>query len=154
MNNALVLPSREGKLPTRKQILRLEQAIRSSRNQVDLDAHTTHHFAPGIYLRSLFLPAGTVLTGKIHRFETMNVLVFGTLKVTTNDGMRELKGPYVFNSQPGMKKAGYAVTDCLFYNIHPTDLTDLDEIEAEFIVPSYEALDHERTLALAQETNS
>jgi len=138
--------------PSREQLLRLEDAIRASLEPFDLEANTQHHFAPGVYLRSLFLPAGTVLTGKIHRFETLNILVFGTLKVTTDDGVRDLTGPLVFNSQPGTKKAGYAVTDCLFYNVHPTTLTDLAEIEAEFIVPSFEALDHENTLALEMQT--
>lgn len=139
---------------TRGQMLRLENAIRTSLEPYDAEANTQHHFAPGIYLRSLFLPAGTVLTGKIHRFETMNILMFGTIRVATEGGVTDLTGPLVFNSPPGTKKAGFAMTDCLFCNVHPTDLTDLEKIEAEFIVPSFEALDQESTPALNQETES
>jgi hypothetical protein len=151
MSRSFLSVKEEAVLVSREQLLMLEEAIMDLPVQINADELTEHHFAPGIYLRSLFLPAGAVLTGKIHRHETMNILVYGTLKVTTDQGVKTIEGPYIYNSEPGTKKAGYAVTDCLFYNIHPTSSTDLEEIEAEFIVPSFEALDHENALALKQE---
>jgi hypothetical protein len=141
-------------LISKSQIFELENAILASPEQVDLESLTEHYFAPGIYLRSLFIPAGTVLTGKIHRYETMNILVFGTIRVVnTSDGeMREVTGPRVFNSPAGTKKAGYAVTDCLFMNVHPTESQDLKEIEAEMIAPSFEdLLEEQKCRGLSQE---
>lgn len=134
---------------TRDQILKLE-AVMKQMPQVDLAPHTHHHFAPGIYTRELFIPAGTVLTGAIHRHEIMNVLVSGTIKVTTDNGIELLTGPMIFNSQAGTKKAGFAITDVIWLNIHPTDLTDVDEIEKEFIAPSFEALEQEEQSCLGQ----
>ena len=134
----------------REKIMQLERAISELPNQLDLDALTSHHFAPGIYVRELFIPAGTVLTGKIHRHETMNILVSGTIRVTTDDGVVELTGLKIYNSQPGMKKAALAVTDTIWLNIHPTEETDLGKIEEEFIAPSFEALENE-TKALEKE---
>jgi len=119
----------------------LEEAIKML-PQVDLTAHTKHHFAPGIYVRELFIPAGTILTGAIHRFEVMNILVSGSIRVTTDAGVQTLTGPMVFNSKAGSKKAGFALTDVVFLNVHPTDLTDVDEIEKEVIAPSFEALEN------------
>lgn len=135
---------------SRDQITRLEQAIRDDLEPVDLDQHTSHHFAPGIYVRELFIPAGTVLTGKIHRFELMNILVSGTIRVTTDDGVKTLTGPKIFNSAAGTQKAGYAVTDTVWLNVHPTQLTDLEEIEKHFIAPDYEALEQEQRLCLGE----
>lgn len=135
---------------SREKIIQLEQAISEQLPPVDLDPLTFHHFAPGVYLRELRIPAGVVLTGKIHRFETMNILAAGTIRVTTDDGVKELTAPAIFNSAPGVKKAGFAVTDVVFLNIHPTDNTDLDEIEEEFIAPSFEALESEDKLCLGQ----
>lgn len=132
---------------TKEQILQLEDVI-SKLPQVNLDDNTAHYFAPGIYTRLLVIPAGVVLTGKIHRHEIMNVLVSGTIKVTTDDGVEELTGPMIFNSKAGTKKAAYAITDVIWLNIHPTKLTDLDEIEREFIAPSFEALEQEEKLCL------
>jgi len=136
---------------TRDQIMVLETAIRELPDQVDLDVHTKHHFAPGIYTRELFIPEGTILTGKIHRHEIMNVLVSGTLKVTTDAGIELLTGPMIFNSKSGTKKAAVTLTDVIWLNIHPTEETDLDEIEREFIAPSFEALEQEDTLCLGSQ---
>lgn len=126
---------------SREKVMQLEKAIKGLPEQLDLDALTSHHFAPGIYVRELFIPAGTVLTGKIHRHETMNILVSGTIRVTTDDGVTELTGMKIYNSPPGMKKAALAVTDTIWLNIHPTEETDLVKIEEEFIAPSFEDLD-------------
>jgi len=125
---------------TREQVMELEAAMLAMPNQIELE--TQHHFAPGIYVRELFIPAGTVLTGKIHRHELMNILVSGTIQVTTDTGVTELTGPKIYNSPPGMKKAAYAITDTIWLNIHPTTETDLVKIEDEFIAPSFEALEH------------
>lgn len=130
---------------TRDDILQLEEAIKTL---PQMEFTTNHYFAPGVYTRELFIPAGTVLTGKIHRHEIMNVLVSGTIRVTTDDGIERLTGPLIFNSQAGTKKAGFTETDVIWLNIHPTKLTDLEEIEKEFIAPSFEALEQEQKLCL------
>jgi len=124
---------------TREQVMALEEAMLAMPEQIELE--TQHHFAPGIYVRELLIPAGTVLTGKIHRHELMNILVSGTIQVTTDNGVSELTGPKIYNSPPGMKKAAYAITDVIWLNIHPTTETDLVKIEDEFIAPSFEALE-------------
>jgi tetrahydromethanopterin S-methyltransferase subunit E len=72
----------------------------------------------------------------------MNILVSGSIRVTTDEGVQTLTGPMVFNSKAGSKKAGYAITDVVFLNVHPTNLTDVDEIEKEVIAPSFEALEN------------
>ena len=127
-------------LVQRGQVLELEEHLRKY-PQVELQ--TNHHFAPGVYVRELLIPAGTILTGKIHRYETMNILISGEIRVTTDDGMQTLTGPMIFNSQAGTKKAAITITDTIWVNVHPTELTDLDEIETEFIAPDYDALRQE-----------
>ena len=133
---------------TRDDILRLEEAIKQLPDQLDGDLLTKHHFAPGVYVRELLIPAGTVLTGKIHRHEIMNVLVSGEISVTTDNGIEVLEGPMIFNSKAGTKKAAYAITDVLWLNVHPTELTELEEIEREFIAPSFDALEQEERACL------
>lgn len=132
---------------TRDEIMRLEEAI-ATLPQIDPEPLTKHHFAPGIYTRELFIPAGTILTGKIHRHEIMNVLVSGALKVTTDEGIQYLTGPMIFNSKAGTKKAAVTLTDVIWLNIHPTESTDLEEIEREFIAPSFDALEQEERACL------
>jgi hypothetical protein len=138
---------------TREQVLGFEEALKTM-PQIDFKDFTKHYFAPGIYTRSLFLPAGTYATGKIHRHQIMNILVFGTMQITMDEGMKTVRGPRIFNSKEGTKKAVHAITDCLLLNVHPTELTDLDEIENEFIAPSFEALENDSRLKLNQENQS
>ena len=126
-----------GQNPTREQLAELEARLRES---PPTDCPVTHHFADGVYGRELFIPAGTVLTGKEHRFATLNLLMKGEITVSTPDGMRRLTAPAIFTSQPGCKKAGYAHTDTVWVNIHPTKLRDLAAIESKFIEPETPAI--------------
>lgn len=121
-------------------VMQLEAHLREM-DQADLEV--THHFAPHVYTRVLYMPAGTVLTGKIHRHELMNILVSGTMRFACDGVMQERTGFDIFNAGAGSKKAIYAVTDCIFLGIHPTDLTDLEEIEKEFIAPDFQSLEGE-----------
>jgi len=127
-----------------RKVMQLEEAVKENLDLLDVDSLITHHFAPGIYTRQMFIPAGCIATGKIHRYEVMNIVVSGTVRVNTDDGMKELTGPVVFNSAPGTKKAVLAITDVIWMNVHPTESTDLEEIENHFIVPSIEALEQEQ----------
>lgn len=122
----------EGVHPTAGQLARLEDAIREL---PPVECPVTHHFADGIYGRECFIPAGSVLTGKVHKHSTLNLLIEGEITVTTPEGMRRIVAPAVFVSPAGCKKAGYAHTDVRWVNVHPTKLTDLAAIEAKFIEP-------------------
>jgi len=132
---------------SREQILQLEDALRQL-PQVNLDDMTSHYFADGVYLRSLFIPAGVCVTGKIHKTRHLTIIASGTVKITTDDGIMDITGPAVFVSEPGIKKACFAVTDAVVMNPHPTESTDLEEIEKQFIAPSFEALDREERACL------
>ena len=127
---------------SREQVMRLEDAINGLPNQVNLDKYTYHHFAPGVYLRELFIPEGVVITGKIHRTKHLTIVASGTVRMTTSNGVEEITGPAVFVSPAGAKKAIYAITDATLMNPMPTDETDIMKIEEQFIAPSFEALEH------------
>lgn len=92
-----------------------------------------HHFAHGVYGRELFIPAGTTLTGKIHKYSNMSILIQGEMLVLTEHGTKHVKAPYVEVAPAGSKRAGHALTDCRWVNVHGTDDTDLTKIEAAFI---------------------
>jgi hypothetical protein len=129
---------------SREQVMQLEQAIKGLPNQVDLlEEDTHHHFAPGVYLRELFIPEGVVITGAIHRTKHLTIIASGTVRITTSNGVEELTGPAVFVSEIGAKKAIYAITDATVMNPLPTMETDIMKIEEHFIAPSFEALEQE-----------
>lgn len=100
--------------------------------QEQLECPVQHYFGPGIYIREVFLPAGTYVMGHAHKKPTMNILLKGKMAVMVNGEARVIEGPYIFNSEPGRKLA-YVMVDCVFQNLHATDETDLDKIEEIFI---------------------
>lgn len=112
-----------------------------------LELEEKHYFAHGTYTRELFIPAGTVLTGKIHRHSCINILSKGKMKVVTDEGEYEIEAPHTFVSGPGVKKAGVALEDSIWINVHPWDgEEDLKAIEHELIAPDYEALEETKCL--------
>jgi hypothetical protein len=126
--------------PSYEQIRALEHEIAKL---PPVDTPLTHHFADGVYGREMFIPAGTVITGKIHRMATLNILLSGTLQITTDEGVQMISAPAVFVTEPDTKKVCYAHTDARFMNVHPTKLRDLSAIEAKFIVPEIPVLRYE-----------
>jgi hypothetical protein len=113
---------------------------------------TTHHFVPGMYLRKLWRPAGTVIVGKVHKCPHFFLCAMGEIAVSSGDGnWKTLKAGDVIESQPGTKRITYARTDAIGITVHLTSLTNLDEIEAELIEPDELALfDSNNSLKIPQ----
>lgn len=109
----------------------LEDAIRRDLPPVEMPV--SHHFSHGVYGRELRIPAGTVLTGKIHKFENLNVLLEGEMLVLTDQGPKRVSAGHVEVSPAGTKRAALALTDCRWLTAHGTDETDVDVIEAKFV---------------------
>ncbi len=105
--------------------------------QIDIDALTTHHFAPGVYARELFIPKGVVMTGKIHKTTHLVIISKGKIAVSNHDGREVIEGPCTFVSYPGAKRAVYALEDTIWTTIHVTEETDLVKIEQQVIANDY-----------------
>jgi len=94
----------------------------------------THRFAPGLYIREIFIPAGTLLTSAIHKTEHPFVLAQGRIAVISeNEGQVIYEAPHVGITQPGTRRALFAQTDVVWVTIHKTDKTDIDEICADIL---------------------
>ena len=102
-----------------QQIATLDAAIKSLPDQYDLAANTKHYFAHGTYVRELFVPANTVLTGMIHKHSCVNIMVRGKIRVISSAGTRDLEGYNVFVSGAGEQKAAYVLEDLVFLNVFP-----------------------------------
>lgn len=87
-----------------------------------------HHFSKGVYTREMYAPKGTLILGRIHKYETVNILVKGKILILSEEGYKELEAPCTFVSAPGIQKLGYAVEDVIFMNAFATEKTDPEEI--------------------------
>ena len=93
-----------------------------------VDCPVKHYFSPGLYAREMTIPAGVVLTGAVHRTEHLCTISAGRIVVESGHGPVELCAPCTFVSQPGIKRAGYAIEETVFTTYHATTTTDLDAL--------------------------
>ena len=128
---------------SRDGILSLQDSIADLPNQIDCESLNTHHFAPGIYGRQMDIPAGAVIVGKIHKHAHINVITKGTIKVVTEFGNDVYIAPKIWVSEPGTKRAVYALEDTQWLTIHAneTNSQDLSELERQVIAPCFDDLD-------------
>lgn len=103
---------------------------------------TRHYWAPGVYARELFIPAGACLTGKIHLHENMSI-VLGDITVATAHGPRRVTGFQTVIAPAGVKRAAVTHADTWWTTIHPnpTNERDLDKLAALYVVDDFEQLD-------------
>lgn len=95
----------------------------------------TDFFAEGIYGRMMFVPAETTITGKIHKYSTIDVLLEGSIRVVTSAGTdKVLTAPMIFVSKPGLSKAGFALTDVKWITFEATDTKNIEKFISEHVV--------------------
>ena len=94
---------------------------------------TKHLFHGGMYCRQVWRQAGALIVGKVHRKEHFYMVVFGTVAITTDDGVQSVTGPYLLCSKPGTKRAVYAETDALCMTFHRTDAVSVEAAEIELV---------------------
>ena len=101
------------------------------KKQTDFTDDTEHTIIKGVYTRKLFIRKGTILVGKYHLKECVNIVATGDITVLTETGCSRLGAGFIGVSQPGSRKVGLAHEDTIFLNIFRTDKTSIEEIEDE-----------------------
>jgi hypothetical protein len=92
-----------------------------------------HKFSPGLYIRELFMPAGTLAIGHEQKFEHFNVMLKGKVLMLNDDGSRtEISAPLSFVGKPG-RKIGYVLEDMIWQNIYPTNETNIKKLEEKYL---------------------
>ena len=107
-----------------------------ARLQPQLELKVNHYFSHGVYARELLIPADTILTGEIHKFENLNILVKGRIAVSIGDEIEIIEAPFIVVSPPGTKRIAHTITDCVWITIHGTHERDVDKIKEMFIADS------------------
>lgn len=96
----------------------------------------THHFSDGVYARELFIPKDTIIVGKIHKYDNLNILIHGEMSVLVDEQILRVKAPFTTVSPSGTKRVAYTHTDCIWTTILRTDELDTDKIEDHFTAQS------------------
>jgi len=103
------------------------------------ECSVVHRFGPGICIREVSIPAGTLAIGHHQNFEHTNIMLKGHVTILNDDGstteMDATESPIFYIGKPG-RKIGYIHTDMVWQNIYATEETDIDAIEDHFVTKS------------------
>ena len=132
--NDLTSSSSLPEIPWKEKIAYLVQEMASF---PQVECPLKHYFPPHAYVREIFMPAGSIVIGKIHKTEHINIIQKGKVTLVKEDGTREtLEGPLTFVSKAGVQKALYIHEDTVWSTVHVTENRDLESLEAELIEPN------------------
>jgi len=129
---SLRMEARTAAKRTREQLAHLQSELLKL---PQYEPKTNHHFAEGLYARTVWSPAGTVIVGKVHKTEHFYAVLTGRVRVTTDHGVRELDatrdGPQVLTCPIGTQRAVFVIEDAWRMNVHrnPDDIRDIEMLE-------------------------
>lgn len=118
-----------------------------------VECPTTHEFTDGTYLRRMFIPAGTVIVGKAHLVETLNICAKGDISILTAKGPKRFAAGDVAVSEAGIQKIGFAHEDTVWVNVfsNPTNERDIGKLEKMFARDPIAPVDVDKFMQLALE---
>jgi hypothetical protein len=106
-----------------------------------------HFYPEGMYVREITMPAGSIITSKIHKYESPFTISKGRVSVYTDgEGVVELCAPYTGITKPGTRRVLYIHEDTLWttYHVNPEGLDDPAALVEYLTIP------HENPLLLGK----
>lgn len=101
----------------------------------------TNTFADGMHIRQIEIPKGIFAIGKIHLHQHVSFLLKGKMVIVDEEnGRQTIEAPKTIISKPGIKRAVYALEDCVFTNVfsNPTNEKDIKKLEKNNVVNTYD----------------
>lgn len=124
--------------------------------QPQVDCPVMHRFAPGVYMREIFMPAGSLIIGHRHKTKHFNVVMQGKAWVSQNGKVDLVYAPDTFVSEPGVRKCLLILEDMIWQTVHPIaeqnagEMSDdeklalIESLEPQMIEKSETWLEHEQ----------
>ena len=93
-----------------------------------------HHFGAGVYAKETRIPAGHVLVQHKHKHDHLSILAAGVVDLTVDGQTKRVAAPACLTIVAGKHHGVTAITDVVWYCVHATDCTDIDQIDEVLIV--------------------
>ena len=94
-----------------------------------------HHFSAGVYAKETLIPAGYVLVQHKHKFSHLSILASGSIELMVDGERKIIHAPACLTIEADKHHGVKSLTDVVWYCIHATECTDMDEIDEVLIVP-------------------
>lgn len=96
-----------------------------------VDCPITNHFTPGLYIREIFMPKGSLILSRMHKTTHPYTISMGHCRVwTAKDGVADFKAPFTGITVPGTVRILYMHEDTVWTTYHPNphDIEDAEEL--------------------------
>jgi hypothetical protein len=99
---------------------------------------TEHLFLHGMYIRKIFMPAGSLLTSMQHKTTHPFVILSGKLRVMDQMEAVEYEAPFIGVTEAGTKRVLYIHEDTTWLTFHanPENISDPDEMVEYLTYPN------------------
>lgn len=104
---------------------------RSLQDNEQVDCPLDHFFSDGVYMRTILMPAGTMILGCKHKTRHINYVASGLALVVMEGNKTYVDArekPVRFESDPGVVKCLYIIEPMIWTTIHVTGETDLKKL--------------------------
>ena len=85
----------------------------------------------GLYSRTAYAKAGTMIVGAPHKKGGFAFLMSGTIKQVDGLHEYEVSAPIIIQTNAGTQRVAYAVTDCMYSTVHASESSTTLEAEVE-----------------------
>lgn len=99
----------------------------------------SHHFSAGVYAKETRIPAGHVLVQHKHKFSHLSILASGSIELMADGERKIIHAPACLTIEADKHHGVKSLTDVVWYCIHATECTDIDEIDEVLVVPGDQA---------------
>lgn len=93
-----------------------------------------HRFTPGLYIREITMPAGTLVTSMVHKKRHPFVISKGKVRVISEtEGAVVYTAPHTGITEPGTRRLLHVMEETVWTTFHVTELVDVEEIAKEMV---------------------
>lgn len=115
---------------------RLQSTLFEMNPEIDTaGCKVTHEFSDGIYIRTMFIPANTLIVAMRYKYARIATVHSGSITIAHNDEVNHYIGPVHINAAAGDKRVVFTHTDTYISTTFPTQLTAVDEVIKENMHP-------------------
>lgn len=130
--SASIIPE-ESRKEARDLIMLTESAMAVDDARESIPCHI-NHFADGMYARELSMPAGMIITSKVHKTNHFCFVMQGSALVFDEfSGVELVVAPRMIVTKAGTKRILKILEDSIWITTHATEETDVNVIENEII---------------------
>lgn len=97
----------------------LEKKLMELPQLADEDYLLEEYYSGGLYCRKILVPEGAMITGRIYKFDHIEIMLSGEIMILSADGKKKMyHGHNVIEAKSGKRQAGVAIKDTIWITVN------------------------------------